>query len=622
MDDIFEIENGDILIYEMPDSTIQEKPVTIMTSSGKKLYKIDNLIFDEKGLRIKVGDETYSYQAPFNYKGKKEFNSGGQIKIYVDITPERVKTYALQEILSKKKTKIQDNYYKGQGFMYGHTMDFGLALNPPHYSYGPNGGDFAPLLPFAEGKKFSFKKPINFKIDIRGISPEGNISEEISEFEGEFQVEISLGKKIPYEIKEGVNIDSFEFEYLVRDEKKLLPTVLSDGRTVDYPLNKVESRGTGLIANVGFPLIVEFREGEGWFNYKKKPGTKVKLKGAAEKKPPEEFNMSDILSEIEQLEKDIIKELENPKEITEKFEEIAEQPTQETIEKAPEEIIDEPRRPIKNAPEEVSEKPKEEIVEPSPEKIEELKSSSKIATLDELTPKLDVSPWAESIKQVKDILKKQVKSGKDLVKFFESNKQKLLNDPVTRKALLLHMRDGLNIQDDILEPELTCSMEKLVNTPLDFIEGVIQEHMGTKEFKKFKKNLKEAEKQHETMKNQAIEKINAKLEELSEEYFNALIQNDQAFEILMEKFKEQFPDLETIAKDTPKKALDALLDHLIPGKKLASDFIDALEKGKLLAVGASYLISGSKLVQLHNQITELQNKLQLSKEGFLLNPSV
>ena len=65
----------------------------------------------------------------------------------------------------------------------------------------------------------------------------------------------------------------------------------------------------------------------------------------------------------------------------------------------------------------------------------------------------------------------------------------------------------------------------------------------------------------------------------------------------------------------------SITEYFLPETKVAKDFSGLLDKGLFLEMGLNYMISGSKLGRLHNEITELQNELQLVKEGFKLTPS-
>ena len=338
---------------------------------------------------------------------------------------------------------------------------------------------------------------------------------------------------------------------------------------------------------------------------------------------------SEIKNEFDSLVRDKILIEEEAEEVVQEPKEVAEEtkdeaikePSAELVEEAKKEIIEELKEDLKDELKELKEELKEEIAEPAPEIFEKVKSTPKPLT-PELIQKPDVGSWTESVKQIRYALNQEMKSQDDLMRFFETNKLKLKNNPLVRKAFLLNLRDGLKLDDEFIEAEILSPMEDLVGAPLFDIENLIQDHVGKKEFKKFKKNLKDATGRQEKSRKEAIKKINLKLSELSEKYFDALIENDRAVQELVDKFEDKFPKLEKLRKKSLDKAIEYLKDKIFPKNKLNEALEEALETGEFLATGTRMIVSGSNMVILHNDIVELQNKLKLVKEGFLVNPTV
>ncbi|MHA1334079.1 MAG: hypothetical protein ACTSPL_08435, partial [Candidatus Odinarchaeia archaeon] len=245
------------------------------------------------------------------------------------------------------------------------------------------------------------------------------------------------------------------------------------------------------------------------------------------------------------------------------------------------------------------------------------------------------------IKNVKKNLMRRIKTGDDLVEFFELNKNALQVDPIVRKGFLSYLKDMLKLEDEIIDEELCAPINELIDKPIDYVEDILRDSGLSEEFQRVRESLDkwDLEKQRE----RDIARINRELVKVGKEYLAELIRHDKAWKMMIDKLEGTMEDeryelltspfttslevlkknlLEVLKKnpeDFPKTLFDNVMENIDEGIEIFQRYLDIAES---IAIGSKLLLSASKLLVLHNRIVDLRNKLKLVREGILINPSL
>ncbi|MHA1239114.1 MAG: hypothetical protein ACTSSJ_07795 [Candidatus Odinarchaeia archaeon] len=687
---MFELENGDVLIYHFqthradsgshvqttPQQFEMEFTVKLLDCNGKKFYALVRpdlrRIYDQNGLLIAEDNFTipnieihqrFYYKSPMNYKCTlTEISNVLDFakKSLLDVTENYVKAYA------HVSTSRGEVMYKGEGTIYGIGGDLiPTTLTWKKYNcVSVSDSDFAPLFPFKEGKTLILKNPVSFKVLVKSCSVGAQLWTSHRVASGDFCLKITLKKKVPYQIAEKVNVDAYEFEYVGRKFRK---------NTVDGKLTgelSFEIKATGKVAFVGFPLIVECKSvsyGSGKsYGGTPLPTTKsqliieyyVKMERAKKRTPLEKVDINELLPAVEEFENEILNTVKDVEALGEKA------PSKPKLKK--------PRKPKLTKPIELPRKKKVEPIDAAQERVKEaVKEIHKESfqptithekviekALEEFSPSAFEEETQEfthpreilkpvedvyllPIKNVKKNLMRRIKTGDDLVEFFELNKNALQVDPIVRKGFLSYLKDMLKLEDEIIDEELCAPINELIDKPIDYVEDILRDSGFSEEFQRVRESLDkwDLEKQRE----RDIARINRELVKVGKEYLAELIRHDKAWKMMIDKLEGTMEDeryelltspfttslevlkknlLEVLKKnpeDFPKTLFDNVMENIDEGIEIFQRYLDIAES---IAIGSKLLLSASKLLVLHNRIVDLRNKLKLVREGILINPSL
>ncbi len=641
-------------------------------------------IFDEKGLLIlednfyianTEGHHRIYYVSPDEYKWTYTSitsfaGSRTKRKIFIEVSGDHMEAYKHVSIKSDKG--IMEEISRASGSPYGTLWILHAPGIVKRYSnVSVYYSDFEKLLPFEEGKSFAIKKPISSegRSEKAGMSVYDTVS-------GDFHLTIKLGKKIPYQISEDITISAYEFTYESFEHKRNIHRghAKDGGKFETFSISRSECKATGKVAFVGFPLIVECDEihtvvSEEIYNISITPDGRVqqipplptnsfkdhikytvKVKKAKKKMAPEECDIEKIIPPISDIEKAMVNKIKSkvkieeievklPKEIATKVtkpevERVPKKPKREVEVRIKKKVIAKPKKPKPPKPKKVKKKVR---------KLKEVASKAtklkppKLAAPEEIVKPIEIDePTRMTIRTLQDKLMRTIKTKEDLVKMYETNKNALQVNPVLRVAFLSFLKSMLKIDHEMIDKELSTPLKELVDEPIDYVEDILKESGLSEQIQRVQEELDrtdlEKQRQHD------IERITKELARVAREYMKELLLHKEAWEMLTERIEKlllgTIPGMEEIdysfmmdlyqaIEESWESFIELLVERVLGNvSETFSTFMMVLGFVQDIALGAKLLTSASRLLMLHNRITELKNKLELVKAGLLINPEL
>ncbi len=610
---MFQIENNDTLIYESGENTLR-RTIRLGLLDGKLVEfatqkKNVNLYHDQFGRTISasiyktpakerlMAFSSFSYKSHFDFlftsvhEGHDEFEDAHEIGYGAHrFTDFRINSNhdVLRTPAQSQKVLFERNY-KGVGMLYpakGYTK--GIATGLPHFC------DLAFLWPFEENKSFHHEFDIDLQyIENMYLIERADIIPTEIQYEGHCSIELQLGKRVPYEVNDLTIDNAFEFEINFNYNERR-ETMTYQGEPVadsfqDYQNTTIIK---GLVAFVGILIPLEYT-----FYVKQLESaheTHWILRSISRNPlPVPDISLNNDLEACEILR-------ENFKRLTSKTVHI--EVAFESVEYEPE--VSEPSPAV---PQETPSAP-----EVQPQEMPVIQEPPRPArpVIDQpmlwgnFQQQSEVERYLPQIESITYFLLKKYPTVNDCIRFLdEGGVSQLAQNPVYRKAFIVHLSRTFGIINPELNNQLESNIEDLSDMPIDPILEALEP---------YRKGGRPPDFNFEAQRQKDLERLTQAASETLVELKDLLVE-------LEEKHPQFIEQLQGNMTWDFKFLLENLLEQLLIQPFATLDLIDNLLS---IAESMQLAIDLERVRAIQMRLTSLRRKLDMVNHGILFNPTI